>query len=379
MKILHLGKFYPPFAGGIENFLADLLPAQQALGDEVYALVHTHDKSRSWRVQADVDNPSVYRAPCYGRFLYAPVSPQFPFWLSRLLKTLQPDVLHVHMPNTSVFWALWQAAARHLPWVVHWHADVVASTFDRRLAPAYRLYKPFEQAVLRRAQSIIATSPPYLESSAALADWRDKCHVVPLGMAAARIRQPSAEAVAEAEKLWGDARLRVLNIGRLTYYKGQAALLQAAARLDGGKIIIAGGGELRPRLEKLMKDLAVCDTVWLTGFCDADLLAALLHTCDCFALPSLERTEAFGVVLMEAMAYGKPLLVSEIPGSGVPWVAGDAGLHVPVADIDALVRALIRLRDEPALREALSRQAKAAFAQRFSIAQVAADIQKLYR
>ena len=107
-KVLHVGKFFPPFAGGIENFLADLIPAQQAQGDEIYALVHAHQAA--WNplpaVVPDPEFAQIYRAPCYGRLLYAPVSPQFPWWLSRLIKRLQPDLLHLHMPNTSVFWAL---------------------------------------------------------------------------------------------------------------------------------------------------------------------------------------------------------------------------------------------------------------------------------
>jgi glycosyltransferase involved in cell wall biosynthesis len=380
MKVLHVGKFFPPFAGGIEHFLADLLPAQWAQGEQAYALVHAHQaRWHPWPpVVADADAP-VYRAPCYGRVLYAPVSPHFPWWLGRLIKRLEPDVLHLHMPNTSALWALLVPAARRLPWVVHWHADVVASLLDKRLSPAYRLYRPFEQALLKHSRAIIATSPPYLDASDALKPWQDKAHVVPLGMDRQRLPVPDAARIDAAQARWGKARLRVLHIGRLTYYKGQAALLRAAAQCTEVKVIIVGHGELRPRLEKLHDQLDLGDKVELAGYCsDADM-AALLHTCDCFCLPSLERTEAFGVVLMEAMLHGKALLTSDIPGSGVAWVADGGGLRVPPADIDALAAALVRLRDDVDLRARLGAAGAARFAECFEITRVATQLSAIYR
>src|SRR5699024_5451513 len=103
----------------------------------------------------------------------------------------KPDLLHLHLPNTSAFWAMAIPAARKIPWIVHWHADVVASRHDSKLALAYPLYRPFEQRFLKVASAIIATSPPYLESSSALAHWRDKCQVIPLGLDPARLPEPS--------------------------------------------------------------------------------------------------------------------------------------------------------------------------------------------
>ncbi|MCC9002203.1 MAG: glycosyltransferase, partial [Candidatus Competibacter sp.] len=144
MRVLHVGKYYPPFAGGMEHFLADLLPALQAQGVTSAALVHHERPGRRGQWPASVDPLPIYRAPCFGRLLYAPLSPAFPFWLNRILCEFRPDLLHLHLPNTSAFWVMASTAARRLPWVVHWHADVVASLIDRRLALAYRLYRPLE-------------------------------------------------------------------------------------------------------------------------------------------------------------------------------------------------------------------------------------------
>ncbi|MEZ5575136.1 MAG: glycosyltransferase [Candidatus Competibacteraceae bacterium] len=121
----------------------------------------------------------IYRAPCFGRLLYAPISPAFPVWLNRTIRTFRPDLLHLHLPNTSAFWARRLPAARRLPWIVHWHADVVASTIDQRLALAYRLYRPFEERLLATSRAVIATCRRIWRPAPRL-PLRERCHIVPL-------------------------------------------------------------------------------------------------------------------------------------------------------------------------------------------------------
>ncbi len=385
MRILHVGKFFPPFAGGIENFMADLLPAQAAQGDTVAALVHAHQPP-GWSLWPSIASEpwpwgALYRAPCFGRWLYTPISPHFPVWLHRVIHEFQPDALHLHLPNPSAFWALPLPSARRLPWIIHWHSDVVASALDQRLALAYRVYRPFEQAVLQRACAIIATSPPYLESSPALAPWRGKCHTVSLGLDAARLPPASAAALAWANAMWeAQPGARILNVGRMTYYKGQEILLRALAQLPQAQGIIVGEGEWRPQLEQCARTLQLGQRARLLGFVAQEQLAALLQTCDIFCLPSLERTEAFGMVLLEAMRHGRAVVASRIPGSGVGWVTqeGQTGLLVPPADPVALANALHHLITDVALRQRLGQAGATRFFQELTIAQVAAQIRALY-
>ena len=189
MRVLHIGKFYPPFAGGMENFMGDLLPALQSNGVDVAAVVHDHANGLVHDHQG-TGSPAVYRVPCLGSLLYAPVSPGFPFILRQVISRFKPNILHLHMPNTSAFWVMALPCARRIPWVVHWHSDVVASEIDRRMAVSYQLYRPFEQRLLKLSGSIVATSRPYLETSKALSPWRNKCKVVELGMDPDRLNIP---------------------------------------------------------------------------------------------------------------------------------------------------------------------------------------------
>ncbi len=387
MRVLHLGKYYPPFAGGMENFLADLLPALQIQGVAAAAIVHDEQPFRRSPPPDPADPLPIYRVPCHGRLLYAPISPTFPLWLNRAIREFQPDLLHLHLPNTSAFWALALPAARRLPWVIHWQSDVVASTIDRRLALAYRLYRPLEQRLLAASQSIIATSPPYLDASAALAPWRDRCRIIPLGLDPARIPAPDPAARHRAEVLWGETvsrggrAFRILAVGRLTYYKGHETLIRAAAGLPGSRVLIVGTGERRKPLDRLIQSLALNGRISLPGFQPEADLNALLASCDVLCLPSLERTEAFGLVLLEAMRFGKPVLVSDIAGSGTGWVVRQAGhgALVPPGDPLALAAALRALQADPARRAKLGLAGLTALREQFGIGPVATAVIETYR
>ena len=174
LTVLHIGKFFPPHMGGMEVFLADLIHEQRKNGMNAHALVHGDPLP---------DDPEwIIRVPVQATLIYAPIAIGFRKALAQAIQKIQPQVLHLHMPNNSVFWTLTLADAREIPWVVHWQSDVVASRIKFAVRLAYQLYRPFEQAVLDRAERIIVTSPPYLQASTPLARWHSKCAVVPLGL-----------------------------------------------------------------------------------------------------------------------------------------------------------------------------------------------------
>ena len=386
MRVLHIGKFFSPFAGGIENFMLDLLRACNAEGVAQACLVHaapgqTHDPADESFDFLD----RFERVPTVAQISYAPVSPGFSRVMERMLAEFRPDVLHLHLPNTSAFWALKSRRARRIPWVVHWHSDVVGPGLDTKLKLLYPFYRPLEQALLKRASAVIATSPPYLESSRALQSWRDKCRVIPLGLASDRI-QPVApvEASPGSEKSpvrWRcDGKFRVLGVGRLSRYKGFGTLIRAAAATDAIELIIAGEGEQRSRLERLVPAHA-SGRVRLVGGIDDSTRNRLMSECDLFCLPSVNRAEAFGLSLVEAMAAGKAQLATRVTGSGMGWVVeeGRTGWLVAPGDVDALVGLLRRVAQDRAVLEQTGARARQSFDARFGIDAVARQIVELYR
>ena len=371
MRILHIGKFYPPVPGGMERFLGDLVDAQRAAGDEVAVLVHASP------YDPPGDPPWLMRCPVWLRLAFAPISPLFALWMHRAIRKFDPEVVHIHMPNLSAFWAFWLPSARRRPWVVHWHSDVEPSRFRLSLRVLYPHYRIFERAVLERCECIIVTSPVYLDASKPLAAWRTKCHVVPLGVNPARLPDIAEGA---GEDLWNGPGLRILSIGRLAYYKGFETLLHAVVGDPRMQLVIVGTGEEKPNLERILAAAGNPPHVRLLGAADDATCNRLLASCDVFCLPSRERTEAFGIVLLEAMRYAKPILASDLKGSGVVWVArgGQNAVLVPPEDPDAWSAALGDLARHPEKRRMLGHLGQRRYLREFDIAGVARRIAQLY-
>jgi len=382
MRVLHVAKFYPPHPGGMESFLRDLAVDQAGRGVESLVLAHAHAPGPAG-VQ-ERDGVRVVRAPCCGTLLYAPLSPAFPALLRRHLREFRPDLVHAHLPNLSAFWSL--LPGLDTPLVVHWHADVL---FPRRLVVhrlAYGPYSLLERALLRRARRIIATSPDYLAASRPLAPFRDKCRVVPLGLDETRLGRAdeAAAAAARARCLGAEGRFLILAAGRFAHYKGFPVLARALARVaqqvPGTRLAIAGDGEERELVLAAARQAGAADSLVLPGRVSDAELAALMRAADIFCLPSLERTEAFGMVLLEAMAAGLPLVTTAIPGSGVTLVNrhGETGLAVPPGDASALAEALIDLLRDAPRRLAMGRAARERLAAQFSIARTGRAVLDVY-
>lgn len=351
-------------------YLAELISAQRSAGFEACALVHG--------TPLPDDPPWLSRVPVQTTICYAPIALGYRRALRAAIKTYRPDVLHLHMPNNSVFWALTLGVARSIPWVVHWHSDVVVSHIQSAVAFAYRAYRPFEQLVLAKARRIIVTSPPYLEASEPLREWKTKCSVVPLGL------QPIATGVFAGSASWTDGALRLLSIGRLAYYKGFETLIEMAAAEPGVELLIAGDGELREALQAKIDSIAIpgqLSPVRLLGKVSESEKHALLSSCDVFCLASRERTEAFGVVLLEAMAHGKPCLVSNLRGSGMGWLVREAqsGIACTPEDVPAWKTGLRWMQRNPEARLAMGAAGKDALARHFTVKASANALFREYR
>lgn len=375
----------------------DAMSALGRCGVESIALVHRHSLScntidESFNI--GTQRFRVVRAATIARLLFTPVSPTFAWHLRKLIKSCKPDVLHLHLPNPSAFWVLGSRLARRLPWVVHWHSDVVTSSQSWLVRVFHKLYQPFERALLKHAKAIIVTSEPYRDTSEPLKRWLEKCQVIPLGVDTERFgseSKPLNQSNDHTGPLHGlDARLKgvadqkklnVLAIGRLTYYKGFRFLIEAAAKSPDLDVTLVGRGEEAEDLKALTSSLDLQDRVRFFDVLNDEELARQMMLCDCFCLPSIERTEAFGLVLLEAMYFGKATVISDVPGSGMGWIVDDGitGIKVNPADVDALVQAFNRLREDRDELVKLGQRGKEKFHQHFEIDQAVGNLISLYQ
>lgn len=357
LRVCHLAKFYPPATGGIESHLRTLAQAQARLGASVRVVCVNHldaaGRDVTWEALAatptvverdgDVELLRVGRRASLFRFELCP-------GLARLGRTLRDwgaDVVHLHVPNPTMLLALLPSLRR--PLVISYHSDVVK---QRKLSLAMR---PFETPVYRFASAVLAASPPYAEASPWLRRYLDKVRVLPYGIDLAGFTAPSPSAVAEA------ARLRQahgtplwLSVCRLVYYKGLPTALEALCGVPG-KLLVIGEGPLAGPLRQQAERLGVGDRVVFRGRGSEEEVIGAYQAATAYWFPSNARSEAFGIVQLEAMASGCPVINTAIPHSGVSWVSRheETGLTVPMNDPAALAAAANRLLLEPELRHRL--------------------------
>lgn len=367
MRILHVGKFYPPVEGGMEIFLRDLCREQVRRGHRV-AVLGLRRSRADGRDGAVVDGVTVWRAPTLAPRSPVPFAPGFARRFRRLLRHTAPDIVHVHLPNASAL-PLDFGAARAV--VVHWHAEAAPAALGFPLALALPAYEALVRRVLAAADLVVATSRSVLAASRLLAPVASRCRVVPLGVDSARLAAPPDAP--------GGPPL-VVSLGRFVRYKGFEHCIRAAALLPEVRFVLAGDGPGLAAARRLAADLGLGKRVSLPGSLPDRERNALLAACDVFCLPSVDRAEAFGLVLLEAMCHAKPLVACSPPGSGVGEVVEDGvtGLIAPVADPDGLARTLGRLLADPEAARRMGRAGRARLEARYRIADVARSLDALY-
>jgi rhamnosyl/mannosyltransferase len=333
-SVLHIGKFYRPHLGGIETHVEALCQGLRKSMD-VRVLVASNHR---YRENSVIDGIPVTRVHVPVTIAGAPICPGM-LWH---IRKNRPDIIHLHLPNPTGVLAVLSSGYRGRV-VVTWHSDIVR---QRRLA---RLYRPIERILLNRCAAIVASSPAYIASSPVLREHADRCRSIPFGIDAEKFdeRHVDQSLLRELRQRFGPRM--ILSVGRLVYYKGIQFLIQAMAKVDA-KLVIIGEGPMRPALEQEVAALGIGDRVIFLGRIH-DNLTTYFHAADVFALPSCERSEAFGIVQLEAMASGKPVINTQID-SGVPYVSldGVTGITVQPRSSEAMATALNRLFADPELR-----------------------------
>ena len=360
LRVLQVGKFYPPYRGGMETYVKHLCDRLRHVV-EVEVLVANTDPTTTHEV---VDGVPVTRVGSLGRVCATSIAPGY----FREIARTPADVVHLHAPNPMAELAL-LAAPRRAKTVVTWHSDVV------RQRVLGRLYRPVSRRLLARADAVCVATPNHVRASSLLPEFAGKCRTCTFGVDLAALH--ADERSIAAVRATHGGRPIVLGVGRLVYYKGFDVLVEAMQGLDA-TLLLAGDGERRPALATRIRDLGLEQRVHLLGE-QADL-RPLFAACDVFVLPSTHRSEAFGIVQLEAMAFRKPVVSTRL-GTGVDWVNahGLTGLTVPPGDPVALRDAVATLLASPALRTRLGANGRRRVEQEFTTARAAEAVLAVYR
>ena len=352
MRILHLAKYYWPRSGGMERVVQTLAEGAANLGHhvEVVAVESIGRKGEPLRQRS-----LVTRA-----FSFAALGSQeiAPGYIAAAWK--RADIIHVHHPHPLADLACLLRAG-NTPVVVTQHADALRS-----------LYRPMTRLVIKRARAVVVPSRAHLALSRELRGFESKVEVIPFG-----IDQTRWQSVPPPPP---GAPPRAIFIGRLVAYKGLDILLRALEQIPDLRLDIVGSGPEGPRLRTLAQALAITDRVrWYGEYPDDDLPRRMADA-DFLVLPSVTVEEMFGLVVLEAMAAGRPVITTAVPSAvrevNVPGVTG---LEVPLRDVNALARALETLSRDPGRRAFMGEAGRKRVAERFTQSAMAAKHLELYQ
>jgi rhamnosyl/mannosyltransferase len=359
LHILHIYKDYHPIVGGIENHIKALAERQAAAGHQVTVLVTNPGGQPA---EETLNGVRVLRVPRLATVASTPLTLHFP----AMLRRLKPDITHLQFPYPVGELSYYFSGKR--PYVISYQSDVVRGSQMLFL----RLYRPWLWRVLRGAACLLASTPNYIASSPYLNPMAERCRVVPLGI-------DPRPFIAAAPAYPPASRLRLLFVGRHRYYKGVGDLIQALPGLDVD-CWIAGSGPLTAEWQQAASALNLGDRVRFLGdIADADL-PGLYASADVFVLPSNARSEAYGLVLLEAMTSGLPCITTEL-GTGTSYVVqhGVTGLVVAPQQPPALAAALTTLQANPALRAQMGQAGRQRVLQEFTLEKMAQRVEDIYR
>lgn len=370
MKILQLGKAFPPVKaiGGVEKVIELFYYGLNRI-DINCDVLGVNDKYQ-FVIDNYCKNGIIYREKLLRRTMSTFLSVHVITRLSCVAD--QYDIIHVHHPDPMSFLALFFVRPKS-KLVIHWHSDIIQQKFS------YFFFRTIERWVLRRADLILCTSPKYYKGNVTLRPYLDKVNYLAIGL---KLEKKDINMnLANSIEIKKHDQKQILFIGRLVYYKGVEFLIKSMSLIKSrAYLCIVGDGKNIYTLKELTKKLDLEHKVFFLGnLNDADKFA-YLKTSDLFILPSIFRTEAYGIVQVEAMAHGIPVVSTEIEGSGVDWVnkSGVSGITVPICDEISLAEAIDQICQNSKLKLKLSKGALRRYQTEFTEDKMIGNLVKYY-
>ncbi|AYV21212.1 glycosyltransferase [Vibrio mediterranei] len=362
MKVLHLYRTcYPETKGGLEQAIRYICKgsSEQGIKNTILTL-GSEDKEYDFEGSHIVVVKKDFEISSNG----------FSFKLIRRFRQLskEHDIIHYQYPwPTGDLLSLF---SRNKTSLVSYQSDIVKQKL------LHRIYRPLEQYFLSKVHRIVASSPQYAKSSCNLIKYKHKVEIIPLAIDEATYPNINNVKLSSWEKRVGSGFF--LFVGVLRYYKGLQFLLEAA-KISGLSVVIAGDGPERKALEGYIKENNLTN-VKMVGFISEEDKVALHILSKAFVFPSHLRSEAFGISLLEAQMFGKPIISADI-GTGSSFVNahGETGITVPPTDSQALAEAMMKFSKNDTLCEKLGNGARQRFESVFTTKRYADNYIELYK
>lgn len=332
MKVLQLGKAFPPIKklGGVEKVMEYFY---YGLNESE---IHCDVLGVNDRFKTDVDSYSKNGLVFRESLLFRAKSTFFSVSLIFKLLKIQNnyDIIHVHLPDPMALLALFITKPKSKI-VIHWHSNILRQKY------AYIIVKFFETWLLKRSDLILCTTPNYSINNEILKPYSNKISYVVIGLNIDSLSfdKQLEERIDDKYK----TKNKLIYVGRFVYYKGIEYLIRAMSLVKSNCVLfLVGSGELKERIENLVSDLDIKDKVVFLGELSEIEKFTYIKSSEMLVLPSIYKTEAYGIVQVEAMALGLPVLSTKIEGSGVDWVNknGESGIIVQPENSEEIAEAI---------------------------------------
>lgn len=351
MKILQINKLYYPVIGGIETTVQNIAEKINHSNDlEIDVLACQTKGKRSVEIINDI---KVYKAASFGKKMGMPISFDFFCLFFKLHNKYDKIILHFPFPLAAMLTPF----IRKQKILIYYHSDIV-----RQKIGAF-IFSPFIKYSLKRADKILVGSENLIKYSPLLNKYKNKCITIPFGIDITYTDNDKERA--NILKSQYQNRPLLLAVGRLVYYKGFEYAIEAMKSIDAHLLII-GTGPDEEKLKNLIKEFNLEDKINILP--PQPILAPYFLACDLFLFPSVEPSEAFGLVQLEAMAAGKPVINTYLH-TGVEEVSlnGETGVTIAPRNYAALSEAINLLLNNPELKKNYGDQALKRYQQQYTL------------
>ncbi|MGL5919036.1 MAG: glycosyltransferase [Bacteroidales bacterium] len=366
MKILQLGKFYP-VRGGVEKVMYDIMTGLSESGICCDMLCAATDNQKPGVIQL---NPKarIFCMPVFMKLSATMISPSMVFKLRKIRSDY--DIIHIHHPDPMACLALYFSGYKGKV-VLHWHSDILKQKF------LLKLYGPFQRWLINRADMIVGTTPVYVKESPFLQKVQAKITNIPIGITPLQINIERAQNIRSSFP----GKKIIFSLGRLVEYKGFRYLIDAASKMGDEYVVLIGGtGPLKETLQQQINSKCLQNRVFLLGYIPDEAIPDYYAAAHLFALSSVQKTEAFAIVQIEAMSCSLPIVATRIPESGVSWVNkhGISGLNTAPSNSTDLANTIVSILSDNDLYDSLSQGARNRFSSLFTRDKMTGSCIELY-